>query len=132
MICIPRLTDKIPVKVGDMKLFVSPLSVDHKMKIASFTKMDKGEERPDALKIALHTIKYALKGMEGVCNLDGTPYQLDFESDGSLTDTCLSEISNVLNNDKLAAACISVGNGNLDFKIEGVEIEVPKQASKKK
>lgn len=132
MILIPRCSDRIPVKIGELEFLLAPLSMEHKLKIAGLTKMDKGEEKADSIQMALQTMKYSIKGMKGAFNMDGTPYELSFDESGNLTDESVGDIFNIPNNDKLASACIAIGNGQLHTKLEGVEIFLPSKDSVKK
>ena len=127
MIVIPRTKDKIPVKIGELEFLISPLNVEQKLKLAGMVKMDKGEEKPDSIGIALSTIKFGVKGLKGAVNLDGSEYKLEFDASGVLTDDCVSDISNIPGNDKLVQSCIAIGNGQLDVKLDGVEIVLPKK-----
>jgi hypothetical protein len=132
MILIPRTSDRIKVKIGELEFLLSPLSIEHKLKIAGLTKMDKGEERADSISMALMTIKHAVKGMTGASNMDGSAYELQFDESGSLTDECVGDLFNIPGNDKLASACVAIGNGQVNTEIDGVEIVLPKKEDVKK
>lgn len=133
MIFVPRCSDRIKVKIGELEFLLAPLSMEHKLKIAGLTKMHKGEEKSDPVSMALMTMKHSIKGMSGASNLDGSEYKLQFEESGELTDESVGDLFNIPMNDKLASACIAIGNGQLDSKLDGVEIILPSgDVSKKK
>lgn len=131
MIVIPRVSDRIKIKVGEVSFLISPLSVEHKFKLMEYMNLDGGQDKKNMVKMSFYSVKYSLKGIDGVVDGDGKPYELQFGPDGSLTDDCFSEVMGLLGNDKLAATCLALAMGQDAPKIEGVEVEMPSGAKKK-
>lgn len=92
MVKIYRMTDKIPVKLGEVTFWVSPLSYEHRSKITALTQRMSGKDHEVAKEAATLAIKYGLKELEGVEDSQGNPYELAFDSSGGLSDDCLSEV----------------------------------------
>lgn len=117
-----KTTDKIPFSIGDVKIWISPMSFGHKVEIQSTTKLKGGVEVSDGFKVALLTLKYSVKEIEGVSNADGTPYQLEFEEDGkSLTDDCVNELFQLEHSPKVIRACNSFHEAQTNEAIKGLE-----------
>lgn len=101
MITIYRLTDQIPVRVGEVTFWISPLSLEHRGKLNSMSEKVSGSQIEVALDGATLALKYSLKDIEGVTDATGNPYKLEFGPDGALTDDCLSEIIQLAGTPKL-------------------------------
>jgi hypothetical protein len=90
----------------------------------------------DAAKMA---IKHSVKSIAGLENPDGSTYELEFEN-GALSESCVDDILNIDEDDKLSLVCTSLLNGiPQDFvdpqtgkPIEGISIERPGTSRKKK
>lgn len=135
---IYRRSDKLKIKIDDITIEVSPLSVDQKSEIQEL--MVKGRVKGDvkAVNQGLTLIlKYGLKGISGVETQDGTAYVLKFE-DGKLDDECISDLMNMEVSEKIALVCTTLvnkipkeftdTNGN---KLEGVEFVKESSEEKK-
>lgn len=126
---IYRRTDRIVVKIDDITVKLAPLTLHQKTEIQqtmikSRTSMDIREATRG---IAL-SIQCSLKGLEGVEDMDGNPYKLQFEDD-LLTEACVDDLMNLELTKKLTMVCASMVNGipkefadNNGVPIEGVEI----------
>lgn len=125
---IYRRSDKLKIKIDDITIEVSPLSVDQKSEIQEL--MVKGRVKGDvrAVNQGLSLIlKYGLKGISGVETHNGEAYALKFEN-GELIDECISDLMNMEVSEKIALVCTALvnkipkeftdTNGN---KLEGVE-----------
>jgi len=89
---ILRMSDRIKIKVNKITFTIAPLNQLQKIEIAEQTKIDKsGFEVFDLLRAQTLLIKYGLKGLDGVTDASGEPYELEFEGD-SLSDECVSEV----------------------------------------
>ena len=93
MVKIPRMTDRFDLKIGPVKFVVAPLSKDQKREVMHANRLtDGGQEVFDLYEAQMTYLKYGLKGMEGVEDLEGNPYSLLFDENGNVTDESLSEI----------------------------------------
>ena len=133
MATILRMTDRINLKIDEVTFIIAPLSYQRKQELASCTKIVNGEEHFDLLKSQALYIKYSLKDVKGITDVDGKDYELQFEGD-CLTDDCVSEILSLEQREKLNIASWQLLNGLNDLKdpvtgdkLEGVELEVLSQ-----
>jgi len=127
-----RVTDRIPVKVGELKFWLSPLSYEQKVNLAECTKMKGGEEVVDTSRRAFLAIKYAIKGVEGLKCPDGSDYLLSFEPSGVLSDESVSDIVQLDGWVPLAVYCVQMMNGISDGAVPGVEVDLKGVVSAKK
>ncbi len=127
MVKIHRRTDKIKIKIDDVTVTISPLSSHEKAEIQSeMMKFVKGNVKAGQDGICL-SLKYAVKGIEGVVDSEGNAYALKFEN-GYLAQECVDDLLNMEITGKLSQVCGALTNGvprefmNSDgTKIEGVE-----------
>lgn len=125
-----KRTDRIPVKIDDVILKLSPLSFDQKMEIMQLLIEGKTKgDFPKATRGVMLSLKYSIKGIEGLTDSDNQPYKLEFENAESLTDDCVSELLNLSINMKLSQVCAGLVNGIKDTLtdhegniLEGVEL----------
>lgn len=122
MSIIYKTTDRIPVKISDITVFISPLTYAQKEEIQNAFMQNKVFE---ASRLA---IKYAVKKLDGVSLSDGSSYTLELEN-GALTDGCVDDLLNMSQSQKLAMVCStlvgSIPTQILDDRgnpVEGVEI----------
>lgn len=129
---IYRRTDRVSVKIGDVTVKLAPLSSHEKAEIqqAMILGRAKGDIR-EATRGMVLSLKYAIKGIEGVIDSDGNPYTLKFEND-QLTDSCVDDLLNMELTERLALICAALVKGipdqftdNNGVKLEGVEIVNP-------
>jgi hypothetical protein len=128
---IYKITDRIPIVMGEVKVWISPLTFAQKAALGAATVLRGGKEVTDGFKAAMLSLKYSVKEIEGVQGADGNPYELDFESDGTLTDDCANELFQLECSPLLVKACAKMSNG-LSDEIEGVTIDVKGVKSVKK
>lgn len=121
-----KLTDRIPVKFAGVTVWVSPLSYQQKSHVLAQTKIVKGEEIQDHGQMVFLAVKYAVKEIQGLVDSSGSPYELAFDSDGTLTDACASDLMQMDAHPKLILACSHLMNGIKEYEIEGVEIDLSK------
>lgn len=133
---IYKTSDKISVKIDDICVKISPLTFEQKCEIQALLV----EGNPmSVVKAATSAVKYAVKGLDGVENPDGSKYDLEFEN-GTLTDSCVDDLLNIDQDDKLSLVCTSLLNGiPKDFidpqtgkKVPGIKIERGELPVKKK
>jgi hypothetical protein len=127
-----RTTDRIPVKMGPVTAWVSPFSYEQKIKLASCTKLQAGVEQIDAHKIALLSVKFAIKEVEGLTDLNGQPYELAFDTDGTLTEECVSDLMQIVGSSSLAAICYKLSLNIENHKLEGAEVVLSESKSVQK
>jgi hypothetical protein len=106
-----RTTDRIPVTLGDVKIFISPLTHEQKSNLNNTTKIVGGKETIDGMKMAFLALKYAVKAVEGITDADGNDYALDFEANGSLTDECANDLISLDHAEDLAVICVKLIDG---------------------
>lgn len=127
-----KTTDRIPLTIANVKIWISPMEYEQKVAIQSATKMKGGVEISDGFKVALLTLKFCVKEIEGVSNADGSPYQLEFEESGKvLTDECANELFQLENSPRLLRACNSIAEAQ-ESGLEGVEFDFSGVKSVKK
>lgn len=129
---IYKLSDRIPVEVGGLKFWLSPLSYSQRIAIADATKMQSGVEVIDSRKIAFLSVKFSVKEVEGIKNADGSDYSLEFDADGCLSDDCVSELMNLDSCPKLVTAASLLIREIKEHEIEGVKIDLKGVKNSKK
>jgi hypothetical protein len=87
-----RITDRIPVRFGEITFWLAPLTHGQRQLVIEGTRLKGGSEHEDKIGAATRALRYSLKGLDGVQCADGTPYELSFDKNGELTDDCLSEV----------------------------------------
>lgn len=106
---IYRMSDRIPVKLGELTFWIAPLSVDAKGRLLTFSKRVSGEERDVAMEGAAAALKLSVKGVDGLKLADGSPYECEFDEQGNLTDDCVSELMQLDCAAPLTRLCIRWG-----------------------
>ncbi len=126
---IYKRSDRVTIRVGEVVLKVSPLSLAEKAEISQL--LVNGRVKgviQDLLRGTLLAVKYSVKSVEGFQDGDKKPYQLTFDGE-YLSDECAEELLNTELNSKLNVICGSLiskipdvftdAEGN---KLEGVEV----------
>jgi hypothetical protein len=121
---IYRLTDRIPVEIGEVKFWLSPLSYSQKVVLAELYQMKAGVEHQDTHRAVLLSIKYSVKGVEGIKQSDGSDYALSFDADGTLSDQCVQELLGIDQAKQLVDACQYLSLVIKEHQIEGVRIDL--------
>lgn len=130
MVRIYKKSDRIPVRIGNITVRLAPLSKDEKTEIQLCMIRGRGNNDYKELTNGLFlSLKYAVKGIDGITDGDGNKYELQFDDNKNLTDDCVSDLLNMEEKDKLTLVCISLINKIPDEftdekgkKLEGVEI----------
>ena len=136
---IPRLGSKFKVTIQDAIFTVVPLTYEKKAEMGNFTKIVAGREIVDTQKVSHFLIKHSIKSLEGVTDLDGEKYELEFDGD-CLTDNCASEIGQMLIASEIQLACMAVSGGHYDKVInpingetlDGIKVEYIKKKKEDK
>ena len=97
MITINPIARKLRIEVErdgyKIAFVVVPLTHLQKSQVvAKSTYHVKGDVHDDPNKAIFLTLKYCLKAVEGLGSPDGTPYELEFDEDGFVADSCLEEL----------------------------------------
>lgn len=110
---------KIPVKIGEVTFFLTPLRGWQKLELAALQVQNSGQTTENIGKATYLGIKYSLKDIKGVeCAESGKPYELAFTEDRddkdrpvSLTETCVDEVLSLEMGQDLVIACFQFLNG---------------------
>lgn len=127
-----RTTDRIPVRIGGVTLWVAPLSRHEKMQLMAFQTLESGERVIDQVALMANAVRFSVRKVEGVQNPDGSPYELEIGPDGYMTEQALDDLLNLFATARLAEACVSLVNEIKDHEIQGVQIDVKGVVSTKK
>lgn len=145
-ILVRPITEKFKVEfeAEDTKVTFTYAQINYRTKnlIAGFvTSIKQGQIYVDTGLSCFYHLKYAVKEVTGLFNLDGTPYVLEFETDKkeALTDKCTDELLAVSFQDKIIFASKQLINSIPDKIVNpitgenllGVEIILEEQAVKK-
>lgn len=128
MATIHRITDRIKIEIDDVIITIAPLSYNNKKKVMKhMMASSKGNMDEATLAVEL-ALKYSLKSISNVFDVNGEPYQLEFENN-ELTNECLNEIQFMEIGQKIQLVCSALiasmpseftdGNGKV---IEGIKI----------
>jgi len=104
---IYKTSDRIPVQIGEVVIKLSPLTYDQKTEIQLLISAGGIDS---LLKAANTAIKYAVKGISGIQNSDGSDYELKFEGN-MLDQESVDDLSNLEECEKLSGICVSILNG---------------------
>lgn len=144
-----RKTDRIKVKIDSIIVEIAPLTRFQKEIIQQAGIVNKksaiDESNVNLQKMMHETLKYSIKSVSGIQDIDGNDYQVEFEDDTkqALTDDCIDELNSIECYGKLMIALSGLLNGipsgnkiynpaNPNEVIEGVEIIIPKKKAVKK
>ena len=88
---ILRNTDRVPCKIGDMTLWVSPLTWGEKSSLLRYSSMQGGEVKIDDSKMLLETLRLSIKKVDGFKGTfsDGSNATLDLDDKGILTQEAI-------------------------------------------
>lgn len=119
-----RTTDRIPVKIGELTFWVSPLSFEQKNQVFNLISRDGGEELIKGLQSVQMVLRFSVKDVEGLENPDGTPFKVDLDSEGNLDADCVDVLLNLPDFGKLSQVLKTWMEQEIkDPKIEGVEVD---------
>lgn len=133
---IYRATDLIPLHIDELVVKISPLTYKQKMDIQG--ELLKGDAR-SAMNAAAMAVKCSVKDIQGLKDLEGNDYKLQFEN-GVITEACWDDLQNIQESQKLTLVCLNLINSvprefvnpETGKKIEGVKIISEDKPSKKK
>jgi len=132
---IYKVTDKIKVDVGGLVFHISPLTFDQKSEIQALAASGDFKKSLQSAKLA---VKYAVKDVDGLEDVDGNPYKLE-RDDSGVSEDSLDSLLNLQQSESLQMACLGLLQGIpkqfinpfTNEKLEGVSI-VKEGAGKKK
>lgn len=111
---IYRKSDRIKLKIGEVTVDVAPLSFHEKTEIQmAIHESAKSGDTMGIIKAAFLCVKYAVKGISGVENADGSSYEVQMEND-ILTDECVNDLFSLEESDKLSMVCLNLLQGKYD------------------
>jgi hypothetical protein len=139
MVKIFRTSDRIPVKIDDVTITVAPLSFDQKTELQTVM-MSASKEPMNAVRGARLAIKFAVKAVAGIEDMDGNSYKVELGEDGLLTDACVDELLNMEETPRLIAVCSQMIGGvpkgivdpSTGKAMPGVSVELPKKPKARK
>lgn len=114
--------DRIKVKMNDLVITLAPLTYMQKSNVQN-------EINKDPMSGSVLTLKYCIKGIDGLQNVDGSKYELQFENE-MLTDEAIDDLTNIHGIESLYIAALNLVNGVPEYfynpmngnKLEGIEI----------
>lgn len=132
---IYKISDRIRVKVGGLVFKIGPLTFDQKAEIQSLAASGDFKQ---SLKSAKLAVKYGVKGVEGLEDSKGNPYELESDESG-LSEDSINDLLNLEENETLSMVCLGLLRGIPEHftnpfdgkRLEGVSI-VKEGAGKKK
>ena len=104
-------SDRIPVRMGDVVIYISPLTHGQKIAVNSANTIRAGKEVIDGIKMAFLAIKFAVKGIEGIIDITGNKYELKFTPEGVLEDSCVDDLMGLDHAEDLAVICVKLIDG---------------------
>lgn len=126
---IYKTTDKISVKIEDVEFKISPLSYQQKVNVQSELIKAQGGNPMAIMTAARLAIKYSVKAVSGIQDVDGNQYQLEFDGT-ELSEACVDDLLNLDPEQRLQLVCMSLLQGkptqpvDADGKpIKGIKIE---------
>jgi len=105
MSVVYRVSDTFDLKIGNVVFSISPL--DYKVKADMQANVIAGKPM-DAAVLAL---KNSVKSVSGLKTPDGSDYEIDFETDGSMSEDCINDLLNIPEASKLNVIAISLIHG---------------------
>lgn len=132
---IYRTTDRIPVKLGEYRIWISPLTHDHYTRIMSLKDADGNPDHKAMGSLTIRHIVKEVEGFDGFEFVDKSKFSLEFEPSGDcLTVDCLDNLLQVLSAQSLSVlASKSIARDFKDLdKLPGIEFELDKVKTAKK
>lgn len=116
--------DEIALKVGDVTLYVSPLTSAQQDKLAQYVRQHAGKKEVDHKKTVTDTLRWSVKRLGGVKRPDGSTVELE-SRDGQLTDKAMEILYRLGMNTELvniATHLFTMQEEKLST-VEGVEVQ---------
>lgn len=103
MAVIYKTSDRLKVKIDDLTFVISPLSFSQKSEVNSAILSGGAEGAMEGARLA---VKYSLKDVSGLVNLDGSNYELD-----EISDEVIDDLFNLEHSTKLSQVCLNLISG---------------------
>jgi hypothetical protein len=135
-----RDEDRLTYSIDDLDIefTIKPLQKGQKLKIDECKKMNEGNPEIAFFETTALLMKYVLKEIKGFEFHDGSPLELEFESNGDLKDWCIDSIINTEFRPAFFLVCFNMMQGiPVDLvdaqgnKLEGVELKEIRTLKKK-
>ena len=123
---ILRNTDQVPCKIGDITLWVSPITWGEKSNLLRFHAVGGGETRIDETALLLETLRLSIRrvdGFEGTFS-DGSKATLELDDKGLLTQEAIEILVRVIGIAPISKLSSAVISDALSDKIEGWDINL--------
>lgn len=107
-----RVTDRIPIRIGEVTVKLGPLHQWQKQELSSFQLMDEGHQVEELAKANFYLIKASVKHVEGIEYATGGVFKCEFEDDtcSMLTDECANELLTTELKESLVVSCYAILN----------------------
>lgn len=105
------MTDRVSYKVDDIEISLKPMSFAEKMEVQQDMVKAVNGDMAAAMKAVVKALSVCLKSVKGLENADGTEYELEFDADGKVSQSCIDELLNIPHSTKLTAICSAMLNG---------------------
>lgn len=112
-----KKTDRITYAIGDIKVKVSPMTLHTKLELTKLMRNAEDGSLDSIMNASIYALKSCIKGLSGVENQDGSPYELQFDDNGSLTDDCVEELLNLEESSLMIGLCSSL--------LAGIKTDLP-------
>lgn len=115
--------DQIKLIKDSYEIIISGISWKHKLEIGAHVKMREGKEIPDSGMQLLLTIKYAVKDIKGLKNLDESPFIVEKEGE-YLSDDCAGVVLEAMSEIELTSPMMMTLQKKLEeVKAQGILVE---------
>lgn len=109
---IYRKTDRLKLKIDNIEVTISPLSLHEKTEIQQMMIEAKARGNIGSLTGSIvKAMKYSIKGISGLIDSDGNKYQLDFDENKNVSDESIDDLMNIELGEKLQMVCSSLLGG---------------------
>lgn len=105
MSVVYRVSDTFDLKIDSIVVSISPLNYKIKSDMQSCVIAGK------PMDAAVLALKNSVKKIDGLKTADGKDYELEFDSDGTLKEDCVSDLLNIPESSKLNLVAIGLING---------------------
>jgi hypothetical protein len=125
--------DRIPLKIGSVRIEISPLRYKDRFRLLSYIQKDGGTDASRQGDMAYDTLKLAIKSVSGLDarKPNGEKIEILFDSNGVIEDDSLELLIRASNSTVLTQVAAELIADVYDFKIVGVSIDQDKKAKKK-
>lgn len=116
---IYKPSDRIPIKLGDLTVVLSPLTFEQKADVYDL-QMKAGKGKQDDTSILRKAMAYSVKDLKGAKSWDGKEFTLNWEN-GKLCNDCIEVLMGLPDSKSLVKAIGAIVRGE-DIKSIGVKL----------